>query len=168
MGTSWDTDTNFTETIETSFGSGAMGMGCPSMVRGALYRGPLNDTKLYTFGGSTFLANQSAADWKQPLDNTYSVWSFDIDTSIWNEYDITSQVPLRPDWGGWTERASKGFAYSLNGQIDRGSNNFEYDKIQTVGGVEVSTGNLTTYLGGLVVFNLNNHTAWNRSSEPLG
>lgn len=168
MGDSWDVTTNFTETVGARFGSAGTGSNPPAMVRGALFRGPINDSKLYTYGGSTFLANTSAEYWESPPDDTYSVWSFDTVASVWDQYDITSQVPVRPNWGAATEMSSAGLAFSLNGQTDRGSSNFSYSQVEYVGEEQKSTGNDTSYHGGLIVFNLNNHTAWNRSTETLG
>jgi hypothetical protein len=83
MSTSWDATTNITETRMARFGNSAMDANPPNMVRGALYRGLKENRRLFTFGGSTFLANQSDPDWKPPDSDHYSMWSYDTETMVW-------------------------------------------------------------------------------------
>ncbi|KAL5331047.1 hypothetical protein ACEPPN_000576 [Leptodophora sp. 'Broadleaf-Isolate-01'] len=93
----WDANTNFTERKIGRFGNSSVGANPPNMVRGALFRGPANDKKLYTFDGSTFLANNNDSDWKPPSSDHYSLWSYDTSLMTWGQYDLTYTVPRRPN-----------------------------------------------------------------------
>ena len=103
MSASWDATTNFTENRIGRFGNSAMNANPENMVRGALYRGLVDNRRLFTFGGSTFLANESDADWKLPASDDYSLWSYDTESMSWAQYDLTYAVPRRPNWGANAE-----------------------------------------------------------------
>jgi hypothetical protein len=169
MSKSWDAKTNFTEKRIGRFGNALMGANPPNMVRGALYRGPRGDKRLFTFGGSTFLANESDPQWQAPASDQYSLWSFDTSSLVWGQYDLTGGVPRRPNWGAWTESISGGIGFMLNGQIDHGSSNVMYSVADYVAGAPSNATRLqTTYLGGLLVIDLLTQKARNVSTETLG
>lgn len=147
-----------------------MGSNPPNMIRGGLWRGPPNDSKLYTFGGSTFLANNTDVDWKPPSDDSYALWSYDTASMKWGQYDISYAVPRRPNWGSVAEAVDLGVGFSLNGQIDRGSSEVMYTSGEYIGGqLSNVTYDQTTYLGGLTIIDMSgNVSARNVSTESLG
>ncbi|KAH8692510.1 hypothetical protein GQ44DRAFT_719790 [Phaeosphaeriaceae sp. PMI808] len=154
MSVPWDATTNFTE---------------KRIGRGALYRGLAKDRRLFTFGGSTFLANQSDPDWKQPDSDQYSMWSYDTEAMEWGQYDLTYAVPRRPNWGAVTEATSLGIAFFLNGQVDHGSSYVSYSMTEYVNGtMSNETHNQITYLGGMVIIDLATQIARNVSTDTLG
>jgi hypothetical protein len=165
----WDLNTNFTEKRIGRFGNSLMGANPPNMVRGALFRGPTNDTRMYTFGGSTFLANTSDPSWQQPSSDHYSLWSYDTSLMTWNQYDITHAIPRRPNWGAVTEAISIGFGFVLNGMVDRGSSNVLYTLSEYIGGTLTnSTNDKITYLGGMAIIDLSTQAVRNVSTVTLG
>ncbi|QDS77352.1 hypothetical protein FKW77_005389 [Venturia effusa] len=165
----WDAKTNFTERRIGRFGDSSMGSNPPNMVRGGLWRGPPNDSRLYTFGGSTFLANRTDVDWKPPQDDRYSLWSFDTASLKWAQYDITYAVPRRPNRGSVTEAIDLGVGFSLNGQVDRGSSEVMYTMEEYIGGRSSNITDRTTYLGGLVIVDVSGPVkVRNVSTESLG
>ncbi|KAK4894464.1 hypothetical protein LTR27_007350 [Elasticomyces elasticus] len=169
MSDSWNASTNFTEKKIGRYGDTSMNSNPPNMVRGALYRGPGNDTRLFTFGGSTFLANQSDPDWQAPVSDQIGLWSYDTSSMTWAQYDVTDVAPRRPNWGSVTEAIAQGIGFFLNGQIDRGSSEVMYTLSEYVGGeLSNATNNQTTYLGGMVMIDMPTQTARNVSTETLG
>ncbi|KAE9981857.1 hypothetical protein EG327_006067 [Venturia inaequalis] len=166
----WDTRTNFSEKRIGRFGDSSMGSNPPNMIRGGLWRGPPNDSRLFTFGGSTFLANTTDVDWKPPTDDKYSLWSYDTASMKWAQYDVSYAIPRRPNWGSVAEAVDLGIGFSLNGQIDRGSSNVMYTMGEYVGGSLSNTSNeQTTYVGGLSIIDMYGKvTARNTSTESLG
>jgi hypothetical protein len=145
-----------------------MGANPPNMVRGALFRGPANDSKLYTFGGSTFLANETDTDWQAPKSDQYSLWSYDTSSMTWGQYDVSYAIPKRPNWGAVTEAISLGVGFFLNGQLDRGSSNVLYSMTEYVGGNVSNTNDQTAYLGGMLIIDMATRAARNVSTETLG
>ncbi|KAF2086455.1 hypothetical protein K490DRAFT_44039 [Saccharata proteae CBS 121410] len=154
MSKSWDAATNFSETVIGRFGNSSTGQNPPSVVRGGLYRGPANSTNLFTFGGSTFLANTSFPGWESPTPDHYSLWSYDTSLQTWGHYDLTAASPRRPNRGAMAEAATNGLAFWLNGEIDRGSSDVTYS--------------ISQYVGGMIVLNLNDQSAQNVSTADLG
>lgn len=169
MSRPWDTTTNFTEKRIGRFGNSLMGANPPNMVRGGLFRGPANDSKLYTFGGSTFLANDTDPNWQAPSSDRYSLWSYDTASMTWGQYDVTYAIPRRPNWGAVTEAIALGVGFILNGQVDRGSSDVMYSMNEYVGGkLSNATNDQTTYLGGLLIIDMATRVARNVSTESLG
>jgi hypothetical protein len=169
MSRPWDTKTNFTEKRIGRFGNSLMGANPPNMVRGGLFRGPPNDTKLYTFGGSTFLANETDPSWQSPGSDQYSLWSYDTSSMTWDQYDVSYAIPRRPNWGAVTEAVALGVGFILNGQVDRGSSNVLYSMNEYIAGVLTNTTNdQTNYLGGLLIINMATRVARNVSTVTLG
>lgn len=169
MSDSWDANINLSETRIGRFGNSLMGSNPPNMVRGALYRGPINDSRIFTFGGTTFIANTTDPDWQAPSSDQYSLWSYDTTLMTWGQYDISHAVPRRPAWGSIAEFMAKGVAFFLNGEIDRGSSNVLYSTAEYIGGsLANGTNDEITYLGGMAVIDMPTQTARNVSTEGLG
>lgn len=169
MSESWDVNTNYTEKRISRFGDTLMGANPPNMVRGALFRGPGNDTRVFTFAGSTFIANTSDPDWAAPSSNQYSLWSFDTTLQVWAQYDISQAVPQRPNWGSVGEAIGTGVGFYLNGQVDKGSSNVLYSTVEYIGGsVSNATDTEITYLDGMIIIDMPTQTARNVSSDTIG
>ncbi|CAN9342729.1 unnamed protein product [Alternaria alternata] len=169
MSTSWDATTNFTEKRIGRFGNSAMNANPPNMVRGALYRGLVDNRRLFTFGGSTFLANESDADWKLPASDDYSLWSYDTESMSWAQYDLTYAVPRRPNWGANAEAWRLGLAFYLNGMVDKGSSIAAYTMTEYINGtLQNETADHITYLPGLNIINMTTQVARNVGTDSLG
>lgn len=169
MSAPWDATTNFTEKRIGRFGNTMMNANPPNMVRGALYRGLEKDRRLFTFGGSTFLANQSDPDWKPPSLTEDSLWSYDTEAMSWGQYNIDKAVPRRPNWGSVTEAIPIGLGFFLNGQVDRGSSYVLFSTTEYINGTLVhETDNQITYLGGMIIIDMTTATARNVSTDTLG
>ena len=159
MSKSWDwKQANFTESIINKSANSRTGTYPPVAVRGALYQGAYADTRLYQYGGTTSYLNTSFPGFQfWSYTDQYSLWSYDIVTGEWDQYDITNASPERPSSGAYTEAPDQGLAFYLNGQIDNGSSSatasFE-------GNVEVS-------LNGMIVIDTNLQTARNLSTYQL-
>lgn len=166
LGDSWDTATNYTVTQIGRFGNG---FNPPYMVRGALYRNSFKDSKLFTFGGSTFIANTTDPAWTMPSSDEISLWSYDTSSQTWAQYDVSSAVPRRPNRGLVTEAIPLGTGFFVNGQIDRGSDSALYSAVEYVGGVASnSTNDEISYLDGMLIVDMATQTVRNVSTETLG
>jgi hypothetical protein len=169
MSSPWDATTNFTEKRIGRFGNSAMNANPPNMVRGALYRGRAEDRRLFTFGGSTFLANQTDQDWKPPGSDDYSLWSYDTETMIWAQNNIIYAVPRRPNWGAATEAINAGIGFFLNGQVDRGSSSVLYSMTGYINNTLThEMDQQIAYLGGMIIVELATAFARNVSTDTLG
>lgn len=60
----------------------------PSLVRGALYQGHPNDTRLYTYGGTLCLANTSFDTSATQMPETSTIWGYGTSAGTWSSYDI--------------------------------------------------------------------------------
>ncbi|KAF2145392.1 uncharacterized protein K452DRAFT_283752 [Aplosporella prunicola CBS 121167] len=158
MSDSWDWKTNISDRrIEKTQNSGT-GTYPPSLARGALFQGPQNDTKIYTYGGTAVMANQSFPGWVQPEVETYTLWSYDTSGQNWQQYDVTSGSPRRPNYGAHAEAPALGLAFFLNGQLDQGSSIVTKDWWK----------NTTEYLDGLIIVDTVQQTTRNASTKSLG
>lgn len=158
MRDNWDWKTNITIQALQKTDNEETGSNPPSLVRGALFEGPGNDSKIYTYGGTTFLGNTSFPGWSPTETNTYSLWSYDTSTHAWDQYDVTKDSPLRPNRGSSAEVPTLGLSFYLNGQVDAGSS--------SVAGA--SLGNDTEFLDGMIVLNTVNVGSQNLSTATLG
>ncbi|OJD36009.1 cell wall anchored protein [Diplodia corticola] len=115
-------------------------------------------SKIYTYGGTTFLGNTSFPGWTPAESDTYSLWSYDTSTHAWDQYDITKSSPLRPNRGSSAEAPALGLSFYLNGQIDAGSS--------AVAGASMN--NDTEFLDGMIVLDTVNVSSQNLSTATLG
>lgn len=158
MSDSWDWKTNITQRKVEKSENPSTGTFPPSLMRGAMFQGNHDDLKVYTYGGTSFLANISFPNWEPPDSSTYALWSYDTSTQMWNQYDVTFASLWRPNRGAYAEAPGRSTAFWLNGQIDQGTSNLTY-----------TTGeNKTTYLEGMIVLNTGDQTARNVSTSSLG
>ena len=157
MRDSWDWRTNISQLSIPKSPNPTTGTSPLSYVRGALFQGRANDSNIYSFGGTTCLANKSFPGWTSQASDQYSLWSYDTSGQIWQQYDVSSSVPRRPNRGAFTGAPDLGLAFYLNGQIDGGSSL-----------VTQHMGNSTEDLQGLIILNTYNQTARNVSATSLG
>ncbi|KAL1647407.1 hypothetical protein SLS58_002735 [Diplodia intermedia] len=158
MRDNWDWKTNITIQALQKAENEETGSYPPSLVRGALFEGPRNQSKIYTYGGTTFFGNASFGEQDSPASNTYSLWSYDTSAHVWDQYDVTKGSPLRPNRGSSAEAPTHGLSFYLNGQIDAGSSAVS----------EASLGNNTEFLDGMIVLNTVDTSSRNLSTATLG
>ncbi|EKG19219.1 cell wall anchored protein, putative, partial [Macrophomina phaseolina MS6] len=169
MSTSWDLNTNYTESRIGRYANTSQAANPPNMLRGALYAAELESNRLFTFGGSTFLANDSDPAWQPPSQDPTSLWSYDTEIRNWESYNITDAVPWRPNWGLVTEDMSHDIGFFLNGQFDRGSSYGLYTSVEYEGGnVTNASFSEITYLSGMVMIDLHTQETKNVSTASLG
>lgn len=168
MSQSWDAS-NFTESRIGRYADNSVDSNPPNMVRGGLFAAMSVTNHLFTFGGSTFLANTSDPDWEPPSKDPTTLWSYDTEVRNWQSYDISSVVPWRPNWGAQAEDVAHSVGFFLNGQYDRGSSYGLYTSVQYRGGTTTNeTFNQISYLPGLVMIDLHTQETRNLSTETLG
>ncbi|KKY17613.1 putative cell wall anchored [Diplodia seriata] len=169
MSRSWDASTNFTESRIGRYSASSSDTNPPNMVRGGLFAAMSETNHLFTFGGSTFLANDSDPDWAPPSRDPTTLWSFDTELRNWESVDISAVVPWRPNWGAQAEDVAHSVGFFLNGQFDRGSSYGLYSSVQYRGGEVVNdTFDQISYLGGLVMIDLHTRETRNLSTQALG
>lgn len=138
------------------------------MLRGALYAANRETNRLFTFGGSSFLANTTDPDWQPPSQDSTSLWSYDTEIRDWHSYNI-STVPWRPNWGSIAEDIFHDIGFFLNGMYDRGSSYGLYTSVEYEGGqVTNDSFNEIRYLGGLIMIDLHTQETKNLSTATLG
>ncbi|KAF9637447.1 Galactose oxidase/kelch beta-propeller [Lasiodiplodia theobromae] len=163
---SWDANTNFTESRIGRYSEADANP--PNMLRGALYAANRETNRLFTFGGSSFLANTSDPDWQPPSQDSTSLWSYDTEIRDWHSYNI-STVPWRPNWGSIAEDIFHDIGFFLNGMYDRGSSYGLYTSVEYEGGqVTNDSFNEIRYLGGLIMIDLHTQETKNLSTATLG
>ena len=94
MTESWDWKTNITELQLKKFKNQDTGTYPPSLIRGGLYQGLDDDSRVYLLGGTTSLVNESFAWFAYPDSSAYSLWSYDTETRDW-EQALWAVIPRR-------------------------------------------------------------------------
>ncbi|OTA94145.1 hypothetical protein M434DRAFT_30317 [Hypoxylon sp. CO27-5] len=90
-----------------------------------------------------------------PISN-FCRWGFNTKTYDWTQYDVSMDIPERPSSGASAEAPELGMAFYLNGMItNMSSTTHYYDNITS------------SSLEGMVVLDLQNHTAMNRSTDII-
>lgn len=121
MSSSWDWQTNISQhALEKTNAVNTNGE-TPFLVRGSIFQGPSNDTKLYVFGGSTTYENTSFPGFISPTSDRHPLYSFDYGSSQWNAIDLSSSDVIRPSSGASAEAPDLGLGFWYNGQLDSGS-----------------------------------------------
>ncbi|KAJ9660536.1 hypothetical protein H2198_002473 [Neophaeococcomyces mojaviensis] len=124
----------------------------PNFKYSALYSGPANSTKLYSFGGTASGYNTSFRNYFTAPDTSYPLWSYDSKTDLWTNIDTSAQGITIPSYGASAEAPDLGLGFYFGGQIDNG------------------TANTTSYLtspvgvGGMIVIDTIAGTLWNMST----
>lgn len=154
---SWDWKTNISEKALAKTSNPRTGTAPPVLSRGALFYGSADDSNIYLWGGTTSYWNTSFPGFEGPTPQQYSLWSFDIATQGWDQYDLTLGSANRPSSGSFTNAEELGLGFYFNGELDSGS------EIQTQ-----SYGNSVKQLiGGMIVVDLVNQTARNLSTQAV-
>ena len=127
----------------------------PAMVMGSLFHGPYTSPEVWIYGGSIFRGNETFLEDVNPdafhdQSNVYPLWSFDNQTNTWDQFDIGTLST--PSYGSSTEAPDQGLAFYLHGRTDNGTN---------IGGKDA--GDVQTLLDGMMVIDLEHHTAKNIS-----
>jgi hypothetical protein len=126
VGWNWKSNSNpINETVINKTPNPNTGTSPPLVVQGALYEGPSTSTKIYLYGGTTSPINISAETYNIPGPSQYPLWSMDVETLQWNQYDINSasgaKLVTTPSAGAWTEAPDQGLGFYLSGKMDNAS-----------------------------------------------
>lgn len=126
------------------------------LVRGSLFAGPLNDTKIYSYGGSDTYENVSFPGWVGPTSDQYPLWSYEYSDAAWKSYDLSGSGVIRPSSGATAEARDQGLAFWYNGQLDSGSST----ETQPLG-------DIIQFIKGMVVIDFNTGLARNLSTDAV-
>ena len=157
MKNSWNWNVSISETALNKTADPRTGTNPPVLSRGALYHGMDEDDNIYLWGGTTSEWNTSFPGYEGPSTQQYSLWSYNLVTKVWNQFDVTLGSPNRPNSGSHAEATDQGLSFYLNGVLDNGS------ELETEG---LGT-NSKQYLQGMIVINTNNQTAKNLSTSAV-
>ena len=157
MSQSWDWKTNISENALAKTPNPRTGTAPPVLSRGALFYGSANDSNIYLWGGTTSYWNTSFPGFEAPTPQQYSLWSFDMATQEWDQYDLTLGSANRPSSGSFTNAEELGLGFYFNGELDSGS------EIQT----ERYGNAVKQLIGGMIVVDLVNQTARNLSTQAV-
>ena len=157
MTASWDWKSNISIVAINKTANPTTGTYPPIVMNAALYAGGATDENIYLYGGTVSFVNTSFPGFQYPQPPTYSLWSFDTSTKLWNQYDVTLSAPNRPFSGAYAEVPEQGLAFWLNGELNNGSSN-----------TLATLPDISQNLGGLVVLDTNTQTARNLSTSSLG
>ena len=156
LSASWDWKANISETSTNITANPTTGSIPPQVVRGTLYQGTQNDDRIYLYGGTTSFQNTSFPGWQNPAPPTYSLWSFDTQTTQWSQFDISHNAPYRPSNGAAAEAVDQSLAFYFNGELDSGSS----------WQLGINSGN-NVFLSRMVVINTTDRTARNLSTAQV-
>ncbi|KAF2688678.1 hypothetical protein K458DRAFT_292990 [Lentithecium fluviatile CBS 122367] len=122
-----------------------------AMHSGTMFHGRYNDTKIYTYGGSTFRGNESFPnkDTGFHYSEEHPLWSFDNDSEVWNSY---ANQFSPPSYGAAAEAPDQGLAFYLSGRTDNGT-----------APSTLQDGDSQTLLDGMMVIDMVQHMAKNIS-----
>lgn len=121
MTSSWNWQKNISQHALTKTNAVNTNGQTPNLVRGSIFHGPSNDTKLYAFGGSTTYENVTFPGWVGPTSDRHPLYSYDYASTEWNAIDLSSNHIIRPASGASAEAPDLGLGFWYNGQLDSGS-----------------------------------------------
>lgn len=151
---SWNWKTNISITALNKTANPKTGTFNPNFVRGTMFQGPANDSRIYFYGGTSFLGNESFLGIDKGSSNQYPLWSFNGSNAVWDQFDI--HTLWRPSFGAAAEAPDQGLGFYLNGQLDNGTST-----------ETLAVGETTFYLDGMMVIDLVNQTANNISTAGI-
>lgn len=157
MSQSWDWKTNISENALAKTPNPRTGTAPPVLSRGALFYGSANDSNIYLWGGTTSYWNTSFPGFEAPTSQQYSLWSFDIATQKWDQYDLMLGSANRPSSGSSTNAEELGLGFYFNGELDSGS------ETQT----QIYGNDVKQLIEGMIVVDLANQTARNLSTQAV-
>ncbi|ORY15499.1 hypothetical protein BCR34DRAFT_179054 [Clohesyomyces aquaticus] len=157
--TSWDWKGNLTYVALELSPNPQTGSSARASVRGAMYQGPANDSKVYIYGGTQYRGNESfpnanANYYLVHYSDQYPLWSFENDTQVWGQYDVKQS--WTPSYGAATEAPDQGLAFYLNGRTDNGTSSST-----------LHDGDVQTTLDGMIVLDLVQHSSRNLSTAGI-
>lgn len=152
-----------------NFDNSRTGAAIPRKFRGYMFAGPQNDSKVYSFGGSHYMYNQSFIGKTSPNPSTYPLWSYTPGSgepgTKWDQYN-TGDQRLIPNHGAGADAPDLGLGFYLNGQIDGGTSSDTTESLKDPSGNQ----ELYTPLDGMLVMDLVNpgrEPAANISTQAL-
>ncbi|KAL8631692.1 hypothetical protein Q9189_002599 [Teloschistes chrysophthalmus] len=153
----WDWKTNVSIKALAKPGMPELPTSPPVVSRGAFYYGSDNDPNIYLWGGTTSKVNTSFPGFIGPLPITFTMWSFNTHSHVWDHYDLSDSVLYRPSSGAYAEARDQHRSFYLNGQVDSGSST------QTMS-LSLDT---KIFQEGMIVIDHSNQTAKNISTKGL-
>jgi hypothetical protein len=127
------------------------------MIRGALFLGPSDDSRIYLYGGTTSFHNDSFAGFKQPSSAQYPLWSYDAANNEWSLVNMSSPNLRRLHGGAYAEAPDQGLAFYFNGQLDNGSDSTVSDHSE-----------FHEFVAGMLVIDFKNEKIRNIYTDALG
>ncbi|KAI0869708.1 hypothetical protein GGS24DRAFT_511673 [Hypoxylon argillaceum] len=156
LSVSWDWKTNVSEKFVEKTSALGTSNSIPVVQSGALFQGNPDDPQIYLYGGVTSDINTSFVDWQGPTTSQYTLWGLNTQTFGWTQYDVSLTAPERPSWGFWSEIPDRNQAFYMNGLVNNlSSADTRIANVPNMG------------LEGMVVLDLQHHTASNRSTDVI-
>ena len=130
-----------------------------AMAGGTMFHGPYNNSRVWTYSGTTFRGNDTMLEANYPgiialVTDQYPLWSFDNGSQVWEQYDTTQSIT--PSYGAATEAPDQGLGFFLHGRADNGTN-----------GQRWYDGDLTTLVSGMMVIDMVHQSTQNVSTSSL-
>lgn len=130
----------------------------PSQIRGHMFHGPMNEPKVYIYGGTTYMGNQSFESYVEPGTPADSLWSYTLGPDYpWGQFSVSA--PWIPNHGAAAEAIDHELAFYLNGQIDWGTSSTTRDTFNNQ--------DIYVPLDGMVVLNFTSQASRNVSTSGL-
>lgn len=156
MRASWDWRSNITVVAHNKTNDTDINSAPPSVAFGALYQGPINDTKLYSYGGSVSYDNTSRPGWAPAISERYPLWSYETSGEEWTAIDLSVDGVIRATAGADTEAPDQGLGFWFNGQLDTGSSTQSQYLGPTI-----------RFIKGMIVMDFNTGRARNISTDAV-
>ncbi|KAI0198287.1 hypothetical protein F4808DRAFT_263372 [Astrocystis sublimbata] len=156
LSASWDWKTNISEKIVEKTTALGTSNAIPVVQSGVLFQGNPSDPQIYLYGGVTSDINTSFVDWQPPTTSQYSLWGLNTKTFEWTQYDVSLAAPQRPSWGAWAEIPDRNESFYMNGLLSN---------LSSFSTFNANTSDTT--LEGMIVLDLQHHTAANRSTSVI-
>lgn len=153
---SWNWKTNLTVNQIEKGQDPQTGTDAPLLVRSALYQGTPDDNNFYLYGGTVSFTNTSFPGWQRPESAQYALWSYSTTDEAWAQYDVSLDVPMRPNSGAYIDAPELGLGFYHNGEIDSGSQ-LSLESLE----------NFRALVPGMVVVDTAHQTAKNLSTDAL-
>lgn len=154
----WQMAGNFSAVAVNKTANPSTGTSPPaSACRGSMFQGGPEDPSIYLYGGTVDYRNTSAPTFSGPDSAQYALWSYNTQTQVWGQHDITVNVPQKPNMNAYTEAPDQQLAFSLGGQVDSGTSN----AYQQYGSGFIG------FLPGLTIINMTDQTARNLTTDNL-
>lgn len=161
LNSTWDWKSNITMDAQAkNVKNPTTGTPPPSLIRGHMFHGPVDQPNVYVYGGTTFMGNQSFEAFTRPDPSAfYPLWSYTYGSgNPWDQYSRDTE--WTPNHGAVTEAIDQGLAFYLNGQIDWGTSARTVDSFP-------KTEDIYVPMEGMVVLDLKSRSGKNVSTSGL-